>query len=143
MTDPVPSKDQLRLWRQRVERYGGMQLTKPESLALFDEIQRLQGREREAFRLANAATYFVAPTYSLHAELKAFMDGQVGKPDDSTPEPPPSRELIDYGYAPGAYMSTCIDCTQRMEGVDKRCRVCKPCAEKRRDRATQPPGAAL
>lgn len=45
-----PSKDQLRLWRQRVETYGGMQLTKPESLALFAEIERLSkpAHERES-----------------------------------------------------------------------------------------------
>lgn len=37
-----PSKDQLRLWRQRVENFGGFQLTKPESLALFDRIDKLE-----------------------------------------------------------------------------------------------------
>ena len=49
---------------------------------MWAEIERLQAREREAFRLANAATYLVAPKYALHAELKAFMDGQISKPED-------------------------------------------------------------
>lgn len=55
MTDPVPSKDQLKLWRLRVERYGGMQLTKPESLAMFDLIERLQ-RENDTCGLQCSAT---------------------------------------------------------------------------------------
>jgi len=49
---------------------------------------------------------------------------------------PASLDLIDYGYAPGNYTSICIDCSQQFDFADKRCRVCKPCAEKRRDRAT-------
>lgn len=49
---------------------------------------------------------------------------------------PASRKLIDYGYAPGSYSGQCLDCMHWMDFVDKRCRVCKPCAEKRRERAT-------
>jgi hypothetical protein len=44
---------------------------------------------------------------------------------------PVSRNLVDYGYAPGNYMSTCLTCEQTMTDVDKRCRTCKSCAEKR------------
>jgi hypothetical protein len=40
-----------------------------------------------------------------------------------------SRDLLDYGYAPGNYMSRCLTCDQTMQDVDKRCRCCKPCAE--------------
>jgi NTP pyrophosphatase (non-canonical NTP hydrolase) len=40
-----------------------------------------------------------------------------------------SRDLIDYGYAPGGYMSSCLTCGETMQDVDKRCRCCKPCAE--------------
>lgn len=50
---------------------------------------------------------------------------------------PPSHDLVDYGYAPGSYSGQCLDCNVWMDFVDKRCRVCKACAEKRRDRATE------
>jgi hypothetical protein len=43
----------------------------------------------------------------------------------------PSRDLLAYGYAPGNYMSNCLSCGQNMQDVDKRCRTCKPCAEKK------------
>lgn len=54
---------------------------------------------------------------------------------------PPSTDLTDYGFAPGGYIIRCVDCKSQVWGCDKRAAVCKPCAEKRRDRAAQPPGA--
>lgn len=53
-----------------------------EDLKAAELIERFQQREREAFRLANAATYFVTAERSLHKELLAFMDGQISKPED-------------------------------------------------------------
>jgi hypothetical protein len=43
------------------------------------------------------------------------------------------EELREFGYAPGGYISTCIDCNGEVWNVDKRCRVCRPCAIKRRN----------
>lgn len=98
MTDPVPSKEldlpSLKAWlRERHAYLVGLGAQETYEGFIHAHIERLQAREREAFRLANAATYLVAPKYSLHSELKAFMDGQVGKPDDSAHEPPASRNF--------------------------------------------------
>lgn len=57
-------------------------------------IERFQQREREAFRLANAATYFVTAERSLHKELLAFMDGQISKPEDYSGFEPPVRHAV-------------------------------------------------
>jgi hypothetical protein len=54
----------------------------------------------------------------------------------SAPTKPVSRDLIDYGYAPGSYSGKCRVCGVMMDTVDKRCHCCKECAEKARDRAT-------
>jgi hypothetical protein len=53
---------------------------------------------------------------------------------------PASRDLIDYGYAPGSYSSHCLTCDRQMDFVDKRCRCCKPCAEAKRDKAVAAQG---
>lgn len=42
-----------------------------------------------------------------------------------------SRDLSDYGYAPGSYSGKCRECGVMMDAVDKRCHCCKACAEKR------------
>lgn len=47
----------------------------------------------------------------------------------------PSTDLRDYGYAPGNYTSHCLSCDQRIEFVDKRCRCCKACAQRKMDKA--------
>lgn len=44
---------------------------------------------------------------------------------------PRSTDLRDYGYVPGNYMSDCLTCEEWIMNVDKRCRTCKPCAEKK------------
>jgi hypothetical protein len=41
-------------------------------------------------------------------------------------------DLREFGYAPGGYASNCMDCDLPMMFVDKRCRVCRDCAIKRR-----------
>lgn len=75
----------------------------------------------------------------LNADM-AWIRRRTGFHGEVPAELPPSRDLIDYGYAPGQYSGKCLDCMHWMDFVDKRCHVCKPCAEKRRDRAAQPPG---
>jgi hypothetical protein len=37
----------------------------------------------------------VAPKYSLHAELKAFMDGQISKPEDYSAHEPPVEHVLE------------------------------------------------
>lgn len=91
---------------------------------LLAEIERLQAREREAFRLANAATYLVAPKYSLHAELKAFMDGQISKPEDYSGHEPPAAPL-SFDFEAG--------CMIGHEAIGYNGRECPLC------RAAQPP----
>jgi len=41
------------------------------------------------------------------------------------------EHLKPYGYAPGGYMGTCFDCSERSFDLDKRAVRCRPCAEKR------------
>lgn len=48
-------------------------------------------------------------------------------------------DLVAFGYAPGDYTSICLDCQLQIIGVDKRCRVCRTCAEKRREWAKASP----
>jgi hypothetical protein len=102
---------------------------------LLAEIERLQAREREAFRLANAATYLVAPKYSLHAELKAFMDGQISKPEDySGHEPGVSyRDLMKQAERDG------VPVEQMVKGLtDKIEAQRRELARLNRERAAQP-----
>lgn len=47
----------------------------------------------------------------------------------------PSTDLVDYGYAPGNYTSHCLSCDQYIDFVDKRCRCCRSCAQKKMDKA--------
>lgn len=42
---------------------------------------------------------------------------------------PFDHALRAWGYAPGGYSVTCSDCGQRADGLDKRARRCRPCAE--------------
>jgi hypothetical protein len=44
--------------------------------------------------------------------------------------------LRDFGYVAGNYSSTCMHCEQQIDFVDKRCRCCKPCAERHLNEAT-------
>jgi len=44
---------------------------------------------------------------------------------------PSDAELHQFGYAPGSYVSKCLDCEAEIWHVDKRCHVCRPCAVKR------------
>jgi hypothetical protein len=39
--------------------------------------------------------------------------------------------LMRYGYAPGHYMNTCLQCGQTVVDVDKRATCCRACAEAR------------
>lgn len=93
MTEQVPSKECDALVALKYDTCECTDKCEPcrgvRQLAIA-EIERLQSREREAFRLANAATYLVPPKYALHAELKAFMDGQISKPEDCSAGEPPA-----------------------------------------------------
>jgi hypothetical protein len=42
------------------------------------------------------------------------------------------HSLAPYGWAPGDYVGKCRTCGEAWEG-DKRCMVCRPCAEAARD----------
>lgn len=82
------------------------------------------------------------PADSIRAEIASqFAYAYNNPPISFSAQPsqaqlePPSQDLRDYGYAPGGYWSNCIDCNADMTDVDKRCRCCKPCAEKKRDAA--------
>ena len=128
MTDPVPSKELLSLIQHLIYcvngcEFNGMPNTADACRKAIAEIERLQ-------RLLDARP----PYYCKNCDCANCGNTRPAA------EPSLSRDLIDYGYAPGQYAGACMDCKQHMDFVDKRCHVCRPCAEKRRDRAAQPPG---
>lgn len=94
------------------------------------------------FQVGDAVTYLGVDTKIAEVQTTLVLEGgtvvQPGMLKRRAAQP--SRDLIDYGYAPGGYAITCFDCKEKAWDCDKRASVCKPCAEKRRDRATQPPG---
>jgi len=49
-------------------------------------------------------------------------------------------ELHSFGYAPGSYVSKCLECEAEIWHVDKRCHVCRSCALKRRAKAMSESG---
>lgn len=152
MTDPVPSKEMI----DRVRQLRETAKQGPWSIWDGNQFYIYSGpgpREYDGKKVAHGDPADMAYILALHqgfetlvseidklnAEL-AFIRRRTGFWGEvPKQEPPPSRDLIDYGYAPGQYAGKCLDCMQWMDFVDKRCRVCKPCAEKRRDRASQPP----
>lgn len=52
---------------------------------------------------------------------------------------PSDAELLAFGYAPGSYVSKCLDCDTEVWHVDKRCLVCRPCAVTRFQKAGAAP----
>ena len=41
---------------------------------------------------------------------------------------PTEADLLAWGYAPGNYSSRCFTCGRMIDGVDKRCGICRACA---------------